>query len=98
VHPIYGTIALPTKEYINHEWVTENAEWIVFPDFAASFVARMATLRRLAPSYPHYAAALAATTPEQYVTEVSLSWSTDPARAAACISILHVHQDIICGA
>lgn len=91
-HPIYGTIDIPTREFINHEWTTQDAEWVVFPNEQACFASRMATLRRLAPDYPHYALALEAKTPEEYVTEISLSWSTDPQRARTCIEIFHAHH------
>jgi flagellum-specific peptidoglycan hydrolase FlgJ len=94
VHPIYGTLSLPTKEFLNREWVTETAEWISFPAVEDCFVARMATLERLAPEYPHYALALEAKTVEEYVTEVSLSWSTDPNRAQNCIEIYHAHLKV----
>ena len=94
VHPIYGTLSLPTKEFLNHEWVTETAEWISFPAVEDCFVARMDTLKRLAPEYPHYALAIEAKTPEEYFTEVSLSWSTDPNRAQNCIEIYHAHLSV----
>jgi flagellum-specific peptidoglycan hydrolase FlgJ len=86
-HPVYGTLNLPTKEFLHQQWVTVNADWVKYPDWATCFVDRMATLTRLAPAYPHYAAALAATDPVTYVTEVSRSWSTDPNRGHTVISI-----------
>ena len=92
-HPIYGTHVLPTKEFIdangdsNKEWVVVNAAWVKYPDLAACFADRMATLRRLAPRMQHYAAALAATDPVTFVNEVSKSWSTDPERAAKVVAI-----------
>lgn len=97
VHPIYGTIHLPTKEFLNHEWVTVDAAWILFPNWAASFQSRMDTLCRMAPTYPHYQAALKATTAEDYVTEVSKSWSTGPDRAKEVLEIYHSHLDILKG-
>jgi hypothetical protein len=48
-------------------------------------------LERLAPSCPHYALALEATTAEEYVTEVSLSWSAEPNRAKNCTAIYNAH-------
>lgn len=80
-------VSMPTKEFINHHWVSISALWCVYPDQAACFTDRMETLKRLAPHYPHYAAALAATNPIDYVTAVSQSWSTDPHRAETCITI-----------
>lgn len=94
-HPVYGTLHLPTREFLNHQWVTVDAEWCEYPDFATSFLERMNTLRRLAGSYPPYAAALAAATAEVYV---SLSWSTDPNRAQKCLEIYHGHGDVIAAA
>lgn len=94
VHPVYGSIDIPTREFLNHAWVTQNASWVVFPTLSECFASRMATLNRLAPDYPHYALALEAKTPEEYVTEVSLSWSTDPNRAKTCIEIYHAHLSV----
>jgi flagellum-specific peptidoglycan hydrolase FlgJ len=93
--PIFETVSIPTREFLNGQWATINADWVKYPDLPSSFADRMATLERLAPTYPHYAAALAATTPEDYLTQVSLSWSTGPTRGADCISILHAHQDVL---
>ena len=98
IHPVYGTLHLPTREFLNRQWVTEDAEWCEYPDFATSFLERMNTLRRLAGSFPHYAAALAAATPEVYVSQVSLSWSTDPLRAEKCIEISGAHTNTISAA
>lgn len=95
VHPIYGTIHIPTREFLHEHWITEDAPWVKFPTIADCFASRMDTLRRLSSSYPHYAAALAAGMPEVYVTQVSLSWSTDPERAAKCIEIFDAHQDLL---
>lgn len=74
--------------------MTENALWVSFPSIAACFASRMDTLHRLAPEYPHYEVAPTARTPEEYVTEVSLSWSTDPNRAQNCIEIYHAHLSV----
>lgn len=87
LHPIYGTHVLPTREFLSDKWVTVNANWIVYPDWEMCFADRMATLRRLAPSFPHYAAALAAGSATTYVNEVSRSWSTDPERANKVLAI-----------
>ena len=93
-HPRYDTLSMLTKEYMNNIWKTVNAQWVKYPTVADSFDDRMQTLFRLAPlkGYEHYKAALAATTPEQYLTEVSAKWSTDPERGAKCISIMHLHR------
>jgi flagellum-specific peptidoglycan hydrolase FlgJ len=95
-HPVYGTHNLPTKEFVGiakdtdavkDGWIVVNAAWVEYPDFASCFADRMSTLRRLSNAYPHYAAALKATDPITYVTEVSKTWSTDPNRANKVISI-----------
>jgi hypothetical protein len=75
--------------------VTVESAWVVFPDLPTCFADRMATLKRLAPHYSHYAAALAAKTPEDYISQVSLSWSTDPQRAAKVLSIYHAHAALL---
>lgn len=94
-HPIYETVSLPTREYLGNKWTIVNALWVSYPTVADSFADRMQTLRTLAPAYPHYAAALAATTPEEYLTQVSMSWSTGPTRGEQCVEILHAHADIL---
>lgn len=96
-HPIYGTHTLPTREFVGlaHDtkdgkqdgWIVINADWVKYPSFVECFADRMATLRNLAPHYPHYAAALAAADYETYIVEVSKSWSTDPNRAATALAI-----------
>src|SRR5580704_2930951 len=86
-HPIYGTHALPTREFLNGEWVATEANWIVYPDWASCFADRMASLKRLASVYPHYAAALAAGSATTYVMQVSQSWSTDPERGEKVLAI-----------
>lgn len=85
-------LLLPTKEYVNGQWIDTTAKWVKYPSLAACFVDRMATLRRLAPVYSHYAEGLAATSPEAFVTAVSKTWSTDPNRAAKIIIIWNSYQ------
>src|SRR5271169_74477 len=92
--PIYATIQLPTTEYINGELVTVLANFIEFPDWASCFTSRMDTLRRLAPNEPHYENALCAPTDIVFVTEVSLTWSTDPLRAQKVQSIHAAHAGV----
>lgn len=94
-HPIYAGIHLPTREFLNHVWVTVEAAWVKYPDWQTCFRERMNTLKRLSGSYAHYAAALKAAMPEVYAQEVSRSWSTDPERAEKCIEIYHAHLDIL---
>jgi len=64
-----------------------GAQWVKFADWHGCFVERMRVLHGLSTEYPHYAAALAAKTGEEYVREVSKSWSTDPGRAEKVLAI-----------
>lgn len=86
-HPVYGTATLPTQEFLGGHWVRTDADWVVYPSLSACFTDRMATLRALAPHYPHYAAALAASDGPTFVREVSQTWSTDPDRARKVLDI-----------
>lgn len=86
-HPTYGTLNLPTREFLNSEWVVVEAVWVKYDRLSECFEDRMMTLRRLSSEYPHYAAALDATDARTYVTEVSKTWSTDPQRAAKVLAI-----------
>ena len=86
-HEYYPTVALPTKEVLDGKWVALNSTFIAYPDWSACFRDRMETLKRLAPFYPHYANALAATSPEDYIEQVSQTWSTDQHRAQSCCQI-----------
>lgn len=87
MHPIYGTMNLPTSEFENGEWIQTVAHWIIYPDWASCFADRLSTLQRLASVYPHYAAALMAINAETYIAEVSKTWSTDPLRGSKVLSI-----------
>jgi flagellum-specific peptidoglycan hydrolase FlgJ len=86
-----AAIALPTQEFLHGRWVTVVAHWARFTDAAACFRARMALLRRLEHSYPAYTRALAATTGEAFIEEVSRAWSTDPQRAQKVLAIHRQH-------
>lgn len=86
-HPTYGTVSLPTKEFLEGEWELVDAFFVKYPTVEACFEDRMATLKRLSTVYPHYAEALAAEDPIDYVRAVSKTWSTDPDRAAHVIAI-----------
>ena len=87
VHPSYGTVALPTKEFLDGEWKEVEANFVRYPMQSDCFADRMATLIRLRDCYPHYDAALRAPDPETYIQEVSKSWSTDPARATKVLEL-----------
>jgi flagellum-specific peptidoglycan hydrolase FlgJ len=92
--PLAGatTIMMPTREFLQGHWVTVQANWVQFPDWSACFAARMQLLERLRTSDAHYAAALAAANGEQFIVEVSKSWSTDPDRAGKVLSIYDAHK------
>jgi flagellum-specific peptidoglycan hydrolase FlgJ len=95
VHPIFGTVNLPTKEFLHHAWVVVEADFVKYPTLAAAFADRMSTLVRLQTEYPNYAAALVAKTPEAYLVNVSKTWATNPDRAIDCILILHDYLDLL---
>jgi flagellum-specific peptidoglycan hydrolase FlgJ len=86
-HAIFGTLTLPTQEFLNGEWKQVSANWVQYPDWASCFADRCATLQRLSNAYPHYKAALNAKDAETYISEVSQTWSTDPNRAKKVLSI-----------
>jgi flagellum-specific peptidoglycan hydrolase FlgJ len=96
--PIFATLTLPTREFLGGEWVTVEADWVKYPTVADSFRDRMATLERLAPSYPNYAAALAALNAVDWITALSKTWSTDPDRGAKVISIFRAHGSLLVAA
>jgi flagellum-specific peptidoglycan hydrolase FlgJ len=89
VHPVFGTVSLPTEEFLHGEWVRVTAEWVKYPAWSDCFADRMATLRRLAPEkgFEHYAAALAAHDGITFIREISAKWSTDPKRAQKILDI-----------
>jgi flagellum-specific peptidoglycan hydrolase FlgJ len=97
--PLRGTetISLPTREYLNGVWTTIQANWIKFPDWQFCFAQRMRLLKGLSAAYPHYAAALSAKTGEEFIQEVSKSWSTDPQRAGKVLSVYDHHQAVFSG-
>jgi len=78
-HPVYGTLSLPTREWSPKldKFVEIEADWVKYPDLQSAFVDRMNTLRRLASEYIHYKNALMASSGPAFITEVSLTWSTD---------------------
>ncbi len=90
--PNTETMALPTREFLHGAWVAVQANWVRFPDWASCFRERMALLRALADAWPNYAAALRATSGEQFITEVSRTWSTDPQRAGKVLAVYDCHR------
>jgi flagellum-specific peptidoglycan hydrolase FlgJ len=91
-HAQYGSLAMPTREFLNGAWTVVNANFVQYPTLEDCFADRLATLTRLASVYPHYKAAIEATDPETYIKEVSQTWSTDPNRAASVLSIYHQYK------
>lgn len=91
-HPPRGnSLTLPTRECLHGAWVTVQAQWMVFDSWQDCFAQRMTLLRALQAGYPHYGAALAAKSGEQFVLQVSKSWSTDPQRATKVLSVYRQH-------
>lgn len=86
-HNDFGTITLPTREFLSGEWKIISADFEKYETLQDCFMDRLATLRRLSPVFPHYQAALTAETPEEYISEVSKSWSTDPMRAVHVLEL-----------
>lgn len=95
INPIYETLDMHTQEFLNGEWVSVIAHWVKYPDWATCFTDRVATLHRLAGTYPHYARALAAPDGETFVREVSQTWSTDPNRADKVLAIYEANQQAL---
>ena len=91
-HAVYGTMNLPTREFVASEWKQVLAAWVAYPDWRACFADRLATLERLSNAFPHYAAALRAPDAQTYIAEVSKTWSTDPNRGA---KVLAIYQDYL---
>ena len=94
-HPrIFETLILPTREFIHGAWIVVQANWIKFPTWSDSFNARMQILQRLRQRFRHYDAALKAADGEQFILEVSQTWSTDPHRAGKVLSIHDLHKQV----
>jgi flagellum-specific peptidoglycan hydrolase FlgJ len=91
-HPIFGTMTLPTREFLDGKWVQCSAKWVRYPDWRACFADRLATLERLSNAYPHYKAALDAKDARTYIAEVSETWSTDPLRG---LKVLNIYKEYI---
>lgn len=88
-HPVYGTLALPTKEFLDGQWTNVEALFVSYQSIEECFADRMETLRRLQDVYPDYRDALTAPTPEAYVIAVSKTWATDANRAQKCLAIFN---------
>lgn len=90
-HWIGPTINLPTREFIDQQWITVMATWPAFKSWIECMEERMNTLKRV----PRYAPALSATTPEDFIIEVSSAWATDPDRAKNVLSIYRKHINLL---
>lgn len=93
-NPVHGILTMPTREYLNQEWVVVSAEWMKYDTLAECFTDRMDTLERLKNVYPEYAEALTAPDPQSYIAAVSKRWSTDPQRAAKVLAIYDQWQQL----
>jgi flagellum-specific peptidoglycan hydrolase FlgJ len=83
-HPIYGTLSLPTREFLHGSWVVVDAEWVLYPTYDAAFKDRLDTLKRMTSLY---GLSLAAKTGEEFIIDVSKHWSTDPQRAQKVLAV-----------
>lgn len=87
--PVFETIDFTTKEFVHGQWITVQAHWVKYPDWASCFDDRMALMRRLSNLY---GPALEATDGESFVRLVSEHWSTDPLRGEKVLSIYAAHK------
>jgi flagellum-specific peptidoglycan hydrolase FlgJ len=99
---LFETLTLPTREATgkndllgNPIFETIEAPFIKYPTLKDCFADRLATLKRLQdePDFTRYKIALNATTPEDFIVNVSKKWSTDPNRGAKVLSILKQFQE-----
>lgn len=98
-----AVIVLPTREYVVGRMVPTSARFVKFESWQASFAGRMELLEALAeerlPSgacrFPGYAFALDSFTGEDFITNVSKDWSTDPNRAQTVLDIYEAHRSLI---
>lgn len=88
-------LTLPTKEFMNGEWLSTVAHWMRYSDWESCLRDRLATLTRLSSSYPHYAAALAVGDGLTFIAEVSKTWSTDPQRGQKVLDIYNEYAGIL---
>jgi flagellum-specific peptidoglycan hydrolase FlgJ len=90
-NPIFETLDMPTHEFIHGQMVPVMAHWVKFPDWQSCFKERMQLLYRLTV---FYSAALSASNGTDFIREVSIHWSTDPARADKVLMIHSLHQNV----
>lgn len=82
---------METEEFIHGRWIEVMATWLWFTSEDDSFRHRMQLLRSLSC----YAPALLARSGEEFVTEVSRVWATDPLRAQKVLEIYRVHAGVL---
>jgi flagellum-specific peptidoglycan hydrolase FlgJ len=88
------TLTLPTREVVDGKWTMVDAHFVKYPDLAACFADRLATLKRLAndSDFLRYKIALAAKTAEEFLKNLSLKWSSDPNRGVKVMEIYGQYQ------
>ncbi|WP_259658938.1 glycoside hydrolase family 73 protein [Burkholderia pseudomallei] len=83
------TVSMPTREYINNQWVTEIAQWRSYPDWLSSIQDHAVFLQ----SEPRYASAFQyADGPEFAAAIAACGYATDPNYANEVISIIATHD------
>lgn len=83
------TLSMPTREYLNDQWVTVAALWRAYPDWLASINDHATFLL----SNPRYRPAFAYTTGALFAQAVQgCGYATDPAYASKIISIIKAHN------
>jgi flagellum-specific peptidoglycan hydrolase FlgJ len=95
--PAFDTLTLPTREVIDGQWKQVEATFVKYPDLKSCFLDRLATLKRLAndTDFLRYKIALNAKTPQDFVTSVSLKWSTDPNRGKKVLEIYSAFKQAV---
>ena len=83
-------IVLPTREYLNGDWVVVDAKWRSYPDWLGCIEDHAAFLmhnKRYTPAFQH------TTDGEAFTLAVaSAGYATDPAYAGKIISIMRSHD------
>lgn len=80
-----------TEQSPNGEWTAEQLDgWCVFASPQECFAEQMKILQE-----PRYAAAMAATTPENYIMAECRVWSTGILKAEGVLTIWRCHKDLL---
>lgn len=84
------TLTLPTREYLNGQWVTVNAAWRKYPDWLSSINDHASFLTR----QPRYRKALAGQrSSADFAHQIQLAgYATDPQYAAKLCQIIRKHK------